>query len=168
MLHVARWKYRTQKIAKNSPSGHHRTTFSGCIFATTAHIDNRKKLLNSSVSPTCSHNMVNFGALAAEIGSRVWTTPANVNGFRILALLLQRRRSLEANKSVWRSPELVHAIYIFGALAPNGILPIHVQVLRSPILAALLHGTPAAGVSQASRHGTRNGITQLSAHIVPL
>jgi len=31
------------KIAKNSPSGHHRTTLSGYIFATKAHIDNRKK-----------------------------------------------------------------------------------------------------------------------------
>jgi len=37
-----------------------------------------------------------------------------------------------------------------------------VQVLRSPMLAALLHGTPAAGVSQTVRHGTRNGITELS------
>jgi len=28
---------------KKSPSGHHRTTLSGYIFATKAHIDNRKK-----------------------------------------------------------------------------------------------------------------------------
>jgi len=28
---------------KKSPSGHHRTTLSGYIFATNAHIDNRKK-----------------------------------------------------------------------------------------------------------------------------
>jgi len=28
---------------KKSPSGHHRTTLSGCIFATKASIDNRKK-----------------------------------------------------------------------------------------------------------------------------
>jgi len=34
-----------QKIAKNSPSECHRTTLSGCIFATKAHIDNRKKLV---------------------------------------------------------------------------------------------------------------------------
>jgi len=33
----------TQKIAKKSPSGHHRTNLSGYIFATEAHIDNRKK-----------------------------------------------------------------------------------------------------------------------------
>ena len=34
MLHAARWKCRTQKIAKNSPSGHHRTNLSGYILAT--------------------------------------------------------------------------------------------------------------------------------------
>jgi len=32
--------------------------------------------------------MVNFGSLAAEIGSGVWGTPANFNGFRVLAALL--------------------------------------------------------------------------------
>jgi len=36
---------------------------------------------------------------------------------------------------------------------------LYVQVLRSPILAALLHGTPAAGVSQTVGPGTRKGIT---------
>jgi len=43
VLHVARWKYRTQEIAKNWPSGHHRTKLSGCRFATKACIDNWKK-----------------------------------------------------------------------------------------------------------------------------
>jgi len=38
-----------------------------------------------------------LGQLAAEICGRVWDTPANFNGFRVLALLLQRRRSTEAN-----------------------------------------------------------------------
>jgi len=37
-----------------------------------------------------------------------------------------------------------------------------VQILRSPILAALLHGTREMGVSQTLRRGTRNGITELS------
>ena len=32
--------------------------------------------------------MVNFGLLAAEIVSPVWGTPANFNGFRVLAALL--------------------------------------------------------------------------------
>ena len=34
------------------------------------------------------HNMVNFSLLVAEIGPVVWGTPANFNGFRILAALL--------------------------------------------------------------------------------
>jgi len=33
--------------------------------------------------------MVNFGLLAAEIVSLVWGIPANFNGFRVLAALLQ-------------------------------------------------------------------------------
>jgi len=43
-----------------------------------------------------------------------------------------------------------------------------VQVLHSPILAALLHGIPAAGVSQTLRRGTRNGITELSQTAPPI
>jgi len=74
---------------KKSPSGHHRTTLSGCIFATKARIHNQKKiLLSSNISSTCPHNMVNFGPLAAEIGPVVWGIPANFNGFCVLAALL--------------------------------------------------------------------------------
>jgi len=36
-----------------------------------------KNLLNSNISSTCLHNMVNFGPLTAEICWRVWGTPAN-------------------------------------------------------------------------------------------
>jgi len=85
VLHAALGKYRTLKIPKNSPSVHHRTTLSGYISATKAHIDNWKKnLLSSNISSRCPHNMVNFGQLAAEIGPVVWGTPANFNGFRVL------------------------------------------------------------------------------------
>jgi len=61
-----------------------------------------------------------------------------------------------------------YTIYTFlVTVAPDGILAGakftlgYVQVLRSPILAALLHGTPAAGVSQTLRRGTKNGIPEL-------
>jgi len=43
--------------------------------------------------------------------SGVCGIPANFNGFRILASLLQRHRSLEANETLhddWPSPELLH------------------------------------------------------------
>jgi len=83
-------KMQDAKSRQKSPSGHQRTNLSGYIFATTAHIDNRKKnLLSSNMSSTCPHNMANFGSLAAEIDPVVWATPANFKGFRILAALLQ-------------------------------------------------------------------------------
>jgi len=60
-------KYGTQKSRQKSPSGHHRTTTTGYIFATKARIDNRKNLLSSNTSSTCPDNMVNFGPLVAEM-----------------------------------------------------------------------------------------------------
>jgi len=47
-----------------------------------------KKLLNSNISCTCPHNMVNFGPPLAEIGWGVWGTPANFNSFGVFASLL--------------------------------------------------------------------------------
>jgi len=81
VLHAARWKCRTQRIAKNSLSGHRRTTSSGYIFAIKACINNRKNLLNSNISPTCSHNIVNFGPLTVEICSGVWAPQRISTGF---------------------------------------------------------------------------------------
>jgi len=48
----------------------------------------RKNFLSSNISSTCPHNMVHFGPLAAEIDQVVWGTPANFDGFRVLAALL--------------------------------------------------------------------------------
>jgi len=45
VMQAARWKYRTQKWCKKSPSEHQRTTLSCYIFATKACIDNQKKLV---------------------------------------------------------------------------------------------------------------------------
>jgi len=94
--------------------------------------------------------MVNFDSLAAETGLPVWGTPPNFNGFRVLAALLQRRRSTETKQTlhgVWPSPGLVHYTYIFGGSCPVAEF-CHVQnslcilqVLRSRMLVALLHGT---------------------------
>jgi len=61
-----------------------------------------KKLLNTNTSPTCPHNMVNFGSLAAEIGSLVWGTPANFNGFRVLAALLYGTPVVGVSQTLWR------------------------------------------------------------------
>jgi len=45
------------------------------------------------MSSRYSHNMVNFGPLAAETGLPVWGTPANFKCFRVLAALLQTQQS---------------------------------------------------------------------------
>jgi len=61
--------------------------------------------------------MVNFSLVAAETVSLVWGTPANFNGLCVLALLLQRHRSMETNQTahnVWPLPGLVDYMYIFG------------------------------------------------------
>jgi len=86
--------------------------------------------------------MVNLSLLAAEIVSLVSGTPANFNGFRVFASLLQRCCSTEANQTLHRVlplPGLVHYIYIFGGCCSvtefckvqNSLCVL--QVLRSPI-----------------------------------
>jgi len=121
-----------------------------------------KKLVKRQISPAYVLTICWTSAqLTAEIFWRVWGTSANFNGFCILASLLHRRRLTAANQTlhnVWPSPGLVHYIYIFGGSCPltefcqlqNSLC---VQVFRSPILAALLHGTRAAGVIQRLRRG---------------
>jgi len=65
---------------KNSPFVHYHAILSGYIFTTKACIDIWKKnMLNSNMSSTYAHNMVNFRPLTAEIGWRVWGTPVNFN-----------------------------------------------------------------------------------------
>ena len=81
VLHAACWKYRTQKWRKKIPSGHRRKTISGYIFTTKACIDNRKKLVKHQYLSRSSHNMVNFGPLAAEICWRVWAPQQISTGF---------------------------------------------------------------------------------------
>jgi len=89
--------------AKKLQFWHHRTTLSRYIFGTKACIDNPKKnLLNSNTSSTCPHNMVNFGLLTAEICWRVWDTPSNFNGFRVLAALLHGTLVLGVNQTLRR------------------------------------------------------------------
>jgi len=139
-MHV--WNTGRKNDAKKLPSTHHRTTLSGYILQLRHVLTVGKNFLSSNIFSTWPYNMVNFGPLAAEIVSLVWGAPANFNGFRVLASLLQRRRSMEANQTlhnVWPSPAWLHYIYIFGGYRPvtefcqvqNSVCIL--QVLRSPI-----------------------------------
>ena len=121
MLLAARCKYRTQKrpkIAIWEPS-HNFVGLYPRNYGT--YRQSEKNLLSSNTSSTCPYNMANFGPLAAVIVSLVWGTPGNFKGFRVLATLLQRRRSTEVNQTlhyVWPSPGLVRYIYAFGISCP--------------------------------------------------
>ena len=84
-------EYAGPKSRQKLPSGHHRTTLSGYIFATKAHIDNRKKKLVKQqyvhkMSPQYGEQL-NIGP-TAEIGPVVLGIPGNFNGCRVLTALL--------------------------------------------------------------------------------
>jgi len=61
-----------------------------------------KKLVKQQYLLQISHNIVNFGLLAAEIGPVVWGTPANFNGFRVLAALLHRATVVGVSQTLRR------------------------------------------------------------------
>ena len=85
VLHATRWKYRMQKIAILAPSHN----FVGLYLRSWGmYQQSEKTLLNNDTASTYPRNTVNFGLLTAEICWRVWCTPANFNGFRVLAALL--------------------------------------------------------------------------------
>jgi len=121
------------------------------------------KLLNSNTSFICPHSMANFSLLAAEIGSGVLGIPANFNEFRVLASLMERRRSPEANQTlhnVWPSPGCYTIIYIYTS---GGSCPLKefrhvqnsvwVQVLCSLFRVTILPGKSWNLVRPFSRPG---------------
>jgi len=77
---------------KNSPKNRRLGTiaqFCRAISSQLRHVSTIKKnLLSSNTSSTCPHNLVNFGPLTAESDPVVWGTPANFNGFGVLASAL--------------------------------------------------------------------------------
>jgi len=124
-------KIQDAKITEKSPSAHHRTTLSGCIFATRHVSTLRKTLLNSNISSTCPRSMVNFGPLTAEIGWRVCGTPANFNGFRILTSLNAGQPNFACRLAVSCAGAL--CIHLGGSCPCQVRNSLCVQVLRSPM-----------------------------------
>jgi len=119
-----------------------------------------KKMLNSNNTSTCPHNIMYFGPLTAEIGWRVWGTPSNFNGFRVLASLLHRRRSTEVNQTshdVWPSPGWYTIYTISGSCPPNGILTRAKFTLR-PSLEFFHIGSVTARHSSSGRAAIALGI----------
>ena len=105
-----------------------------------------KNLLNGNMSSTCPHNMANFGPLTAEIGLPVWGTPANFNGFRVLASLLHRRRSTEVSQTLHDAWCKIH-------FAPKSCVLLYWQHYCTAL---------EQWASAKLRRGTRNKISELS------
>ena len=86
-------RFAENTACKKSPKSRHLGTIAQLCQAISSQLRHvstiGKNLLSSSISSTCPHNMVNFGPLTAEICWPVWRTPANFNGFRVLAALLR-------------------------------------------------------------------------------
>ena len=85
-----------------------------------------KNLLNSSTSSTCPDNMVNFGLLTVEICWRVWGTPANFNGFHVLAALLHGTLVVGVSQTLNRGRHL------YSAGRPSRWALAHILVVFAP------------------------------------
>ena len=81
---------------KKSPTNRHLGTianFVGLYLRNQGTHRQSEKLLSSNISSTCSHNMVNFGLLAAEICWRVWGTPCKFQRVSRLGSVTARHSS---------------------------------------------------------------------------
>jgi len=114
-----------------------------------------KNTLSGNISSTSPYNMVNFSLLAAEIVSLVWGIPANFNGFCVLASLLQRRRSTEANQTLHN----VWPIYIFGGCCS---ITLFCQLQNSLCVLQVLHSPIASVTARQSSSGREPNFAVLS------
>jgi len=126
------------------------------------------------MSSTCPHNTTNFGPLTAEIGLGVrglqQISTSFASWLRYCSDVAHRRPTklgmMFGRLLGW------YSLYTFsGVFAPwrNFVrCKIHVTSKSCVLVYALLHGTPAAGVSQTWRRGIRNWITELLQRTPPI
>jgi len=171
-------KYRMQKIAKNSPSGHHRTTLSSCIFATKTCNDNRKK--NPVKQQYVLHVFSQYGELRPTNGwgrlGSLWH-PSKFQRVSRLAFLTAATslNGPQPNYARCLATSCAGTRYIHfrGLLLPKGILP-GAKFTSPTSLAFTYIGSVSAwhlsivDVSQTLRHRTRNGITEVSPRATPI
>jgi len=181
MLYTRLTENTGRKNRQKMPSGQHRTTLSSYIFATKASIS----------ACICMYLGKHFKtAISPPHVRTIWRTSAHwrLRSVREFGALLQISTGFASwlrycsGLPHWRPAKLCtifgrllgwYTIYTFWELLPltefyqlqNSLC---VQVLRSPILAALVHSTRAAAVSQILWHGTKNGITELSQRAPPI
>jgi len=150
------------KIAKNSPSAHHLTNLSGCIFTTKARIDNRKK---KHVKQQCllhmPHNMTNVGPVTAEIGLPVWAPHSTFQRVPRLGFVTEPTSVTGGQPNFARCLAISWAATLYmhfrGALTSKSCVLLYWQ-----------RYTALAAVRQTLWRGTGNGITELSQRAPPI
>ena len=149
------------------------------------YIHNRKNFLNTNMSSTCLHNMMNFGPLTAAIGPVVWGTSAVSKFQRVshIAFVTAATSLTGGQQNFARCLAVswagtlcrpVHFRGLFGALAPNGILSGAKFTLR-PSLAFSCIGSVTARHSSSGRqpifvawYKEWNNFTELSQRATPI
>jgi len=138
------------------PSGHHRTTLSGCVFATKTCIDNRKKNLLKNIQQYLFHPSSQYGERRPTNGWDRFTSLGHPSKFQRVSNIgfVTAAMSLTGGQPNFARclavSGLLYYVYIFGECCllmefcqvQNSR---YVQVLRSHVLEALLHGTPRLG-----------------------
>jgi len=74
--------------------------------------------------------MVNLGPLAVEIGPVVWGTPANFNGFRVLAALLHVTSAVTSSGRQSNFAALNRRRHLYSAGRPSRWASARILVLR--------------------------------------
>jgi len=113
--------------------------------------------------------MANFGPLAAEI-VREFGAPQQIStGFASWLAVITSLSGGQPNFAQCLAVSCRLAQYAFSAaLAPQRNFATCKLHFTSKSCVLLLHGTPAASISQTLRRGTRNGITELSQTVPPI
>jgi len=137
------------KISQNLPSGHHRATLSGYIFATKACIDNLVK--QQYLLPTCPHNMANLRPIKgwdrfSSLGHH--SKFQRVLGLAFVTAATSLNRS-QANFARCLAVSEAGTLYIhFRELLPsNGILPRAKFILRSSLAFSYISSVTARHAS---------------------
>jgi len=166
VLHVLAGNTGCKNVAKKLPSAQHCTIYRAESSQLRHVLTIGKKLVKQQYLLQTSLQYAELQPLTADIDTGVWGTPANFNGFHVLASLLQWYRSPEANQTlhdVWPSPGLVfwYTIYIHfrGFFPPDRILP-GAEITLHPSLVffyirSVTAGHSSSGLSQTLRRGTR-------------
>ena len=144
-----------RKSRQNSPSAHHRTTFSGYVFAMKACMYRQlEKPVKQQYLLHMFHNMMNFGPLVSEISWRVWGTTANFNGFRVCTGFVTSPTSLNGGQPNCLAVSWPGTLYIlFRDLLPrDGILP-HAKFTLCP---SMHHRTSFSGYIFATKASIDN------------